>query len=293
MAHGHELNQLSRRRTPRYRVRAPLGVTVLRSGISDTVPGRSMNLCEQGIAAVLAGELVPGESVAVEVQLSGDGAALSVRALVRHGDNLRCGMEFVGLSPDQQKAIRSWARESKAEVEATVGKRSDSGGEVRGGGSSGSNGPEGPDNLNRGRRGARSRAVWIGLLVLMAILAGIFWWRWNRVWEELESGLPNRGNVSAEPPRVQVGAEVMERLLVHKVEPDYPAAARKAKLQGIIVLDIVVGRDGSVVGMRPMNGPDVLARSAMDAMRWWKFEPYRMNGEPAVVETTVAMEFKP
>jgi protein TonB len=130
-------------------------------------------------------------------------------------------------------------------------------------------------------------------LVLAVILAAIFWWHWNRSWEELEAGLVNRGTTSADQPRVQVAAEVMGKLLVRKVEPHYPAAARKAKLQGTIVLEIVVGRDGSVVGMRPVNGPDVLARSAMDALRWWKFEPYRVNGEPATVETTVAMEFKP
>jgi protein TonB len=84
----------------------------------------------------------------------------------------------------------------------------------------------------------------------------------------------------------------MQKLLVHRVEPAYPADARKANLQGIIALDIIVGRDGSVVSMHPLNGPEVLARAAMDALRWWKFEPYRVNGEPAVVETTVAVEFK-
>ena len=84
----------------------------------------------------------------------------------------------------------------------------------------------------------------------------------------------------------------MEKLLVHRVEPTYPAEARTANLQGIVALDIVVGRDGSVVSMHALNGPAVLARAAMDALRWWKFEPYRLNGEPAVVETTVAVEFK-
>jgi protein TonB len=84
----------------------------------------------------------------------------------------------------------------------------------------------------------------------------------------------------------------MQKLLVHRVEPVYPAEARQAKLEGTIALDIVVGRDGSVVSMHALNGPAVLARAAMDALRWWKFEPYRLNGEPAVVETTVAVEFK-
>ena len=79
---------------------------------------------------------------------------------------------------------------------------------------------------------------------------------------------------------------------MHRVEPVYPAEARKQNLQGIIAIDIVVGRDGEVRAMHPLNGPDVLARAAMDALRWWKFEPYRVNGEPAVVESRVAVEFK-
>ncbi len=85
----------------------------------------------------------------------------------------------------------------------------------------------------------------------------------------------------------------MEKLVTHRVDPDYPAAARPAKLQGVIVLDVVVGRDGSVVDVHALNGPELLARAAMDAMRWWRFEPYRVDGQPVVVETTLAMEFKP
>ena len=85
---------------------------------------------------------------------------------------------------------------------------------------------------------------------------------------------------------------MMQRLLVHRVEPTYPAEARRERLEGTIALDIVIGRDGSVLSMHALNGPDLLARAAMDALRWWKFEPYRINGEPAVVETTLAVEFK-
>ena len=108
----------------------------------------------------------------------------------------------------------------------------------------------------------------------------------------MESGLKSPEITSSEKPQVQVPAEAMQKLLLHRVEPTYPAEARKANLQGIIALDIVVGRDGSVVNMHALNGPEVLALAAMDALRWWKFEPYRVNGEPAVVETTVAVEFK-
>jgi TonB family protein len=279
----------SRRRVPRFPMQAVLDVTVLRSGIPDTVPGRAVNVCERGISAMLAQELVPGESVAIEVQLSLGTAPLRTRALVRYQENLRSGLEFVALSAEQRDAIRNWAKEAKAETELTAcpaigaaNKSGDASGLTRKTWSSGAPRP----------RKKRFGIVWTILVVLVAFAAGVFWWRWNRGWEELESGLRSPEVSSAEKPRMQVPADVMEKLLVHRVAPTYPAEARKANLQGIIALDIVVGSDGSVVSMRPLNGPDVLAHAAMDALRWWKFEPYRINGEPAAVETTVAVEFK-
>src|ERR1700736_3080098 len=108
---------VSRRREPRFPLQSVLDVTVLRSGIPDTVPGRSVNLCERGIAAMLAGELSPGEAVGVEICLSSAAAPLRTRALVRHQHKLHCGMEFVGLSVAQQMAIRQWATDTDAKIE--------------------------------------------------------------------------------------------------------------------------------------------------------------------------------
>ncbi len=278
----------SRRRLPRYRLQAPLDVTVLRSGIPDTIPGRSINLCERGIAAMLAGELSPGEAVGVEIRLSSAEAPLRTRALVRHQHKLHCGMEFVGLSVAQQMAIRQWATDTNAKIEEKTKKtvRSRSVGSGSASETGAATGGPGPPT----RMWHRGWALW---LLVAAILVAIFWWRWNRGWEELESGLPMSEAATTGQPRVQVPTEVMEKLLVHRVDPDYPETARSAKLHGVIVLDIVVGRDGSVVEMRPLSGPDVLARAAMETVRWWRFEPYRVNGEPGMVETTVAVEFKP
>jgi TonB family protein len=295
----------SRRRMPRYGVQAPLDVTMLRSGVPDTVPGRSLNLCERGLGAVLAGEMIPGDTVGVEVHLPTAPEPLRARALVRYQDHLRCGLEFVGLSAAQQAAIRDWAELSKATADPEPGLTQPEPNRpthVAGKGSEhekpdtsgprGAAGPGGPREPSKKRRGA-----WIALLiVVVAILAAAFWWRWNRGWEELESGLPNHAAKGDAPqvvaPEVRVPADEMQKLLMHKVDPEYPAAARQEKLQGVIVLDVVVGRDGSVLETRPLNGPDVLAQAAMAALRWWKFEPYSVQGKPAVVETTVAVEFK-
>lgn len=282
----------SRRRVPRFRVQVPLDVTVLRSGIPDAVPGRSLNVCERGIAAVLAGDLMAGESVGLEVRLSAFGEPLRTRATVRYQDKLLYGLEFMVLSEQQRTAIRDWAKQARAVTDASelprpTAKREVPASEKRIPGPSSSTPGLGLPGRRRKRRQTKR---WLLAALVLVIAAAVFWWQWDRGWTELES--QRSGSLSADAARVQVPAEVMQRLLVHRVEPVYPAEARKQRLQGVIAVDVIVGRDGSVESMHALNGPDVLAQAAMDALRWWKFEPYRVNGEAAVAETTLAVEFK-
>jgi len=86
--------------------------------------------------------------------------------------------------------------------------------------------------------------------------------------------------------------EVMERLLLRRVEPVYPEAARRANFQGVVMLDAVIAADGTVVNLHPLSGPDALVSAAMDAARWWRFRPYRVHGEATAVETTLSVEFR-
>ncbi len=268
-------------------IEAPLDITVLRSGIPDTLPGRSINLGEDGLAAILAGELLPGEMVAVEFRLPPAGPALRARALVRHHANLCSGMEFVGLSAEQRAAIHMWAEDGKATAEAEAPPPIHSELEKAG------KPPADNDAKNLPTQPGGGSGVWISILsILAAVLIAIGWWHWNRGWQALESGLNNSAHAPIHP-QAEVPADVMQKLLTHRAEPEYPAAARAKNLQGVIVLDVIVGRDGSVVDLHAKNGPDILAQAAMDALRWWRFEPYRVNGQPLVVQTTVAVEFKP
>jgi TonB family protein len=287
-AQAHGRDQVSRRRGLRYRVEVPLYVTVLRSGIPDTLPGRSVNLGEGGVAVVLAGELLPGEAVGVEIRLSLGSDPLHVRALVRYHDKLRVGMEFAGLPAEQRAAIRVWAEKAKADAQLRVLATIPIERAAREGFEGGGSGGAPPPSRNRHWREL------IFLLLSAAVLLAVLWWRWDRGWEEVESGLEtNEKTMNPQKPQVHVAADVMEKLVTHRVDPDYPEAARSANLQGVIALDVVVGRDGSVLNMHPLNGPDVLGQAAMDALRWWRFKPYQVDGQPAVVETTVAVEFKP
>jgi len=286
----------SRRRTPRFLMQAPVDLTVLRSGVPDTLPGRSVNVCERGVAAIVAGELMAGEAVGVELQLPPQAEPLRARAVVRYQDRLRCGLEFAGLSAEQRAAIRDWAKEAKASADdpsiAAPLHRAETdhkGNELEAEKSAKSQIHSiAPIKARKRRRGLR----WTLAVLILLSAAGVWWWHWNHAWDQLELSSKGPQANSADSPAAQVPAEVMEKLLVHRVQPLYPAEARKEKLEGTIALNIVIGRDGSVQSMRPLNGPDVLARAAMDALRWWKFEPYRINGRPAAVETTVAVEFK-
>lgn len=285
-----EWNQPSRRRGARYGVQVPLDVTVLRSGIPDTLPGRSVDMGDGGLAAVVAGELTPGEAVGVEIRLGAASDPLRTRALIRHHNKLRAGMEFVGLSREQQTAIRNWSEAATVQVDAANPEKAIQQGDSvseRGGAESGGPGSAKLPPESGGRSGL------LFLLLFTAILLGALWWGWNRSWEELEAGLPEREATQAQRPQAQVPGNVMEARLKHRVDPDYPAAARPAKLQGVIVLEVVVGRDGSVLDVHAKNGPEILAKAAVDALRWWRFEPYRVDGQPVVVETTMAVEFKP
>src|ERR1700678_2896109 len=240
-------DQHSRRRGVRYRGQAPVDVTGLRSGIPDTLPGRSVNVGEGGVAAVLAGELLPGETVGVEIQLPLLADPLRTRALVRHHHELRSGLEFVGLSVEQQAAIRDWAGEAKAELEAggKIPIEAEKGSESAD--SSGESFDAPPARTGRGRKRGWALSLLLAAGVALALIArGVFWWRWNRGWEDLESGLQKNEKPVERRPQARVPADEMEKLVTHRVDPEYPAAARPANLRGVIVLDVVVGRDGSV-----------------------------------------------
>src|SRR5205085_9037354 len=105
----------SRRGVPRYRTNIPLDVTALQSGVPHTIPGRCADLSETGIGALIAGELIPEQSVAVELRLPNVGLPVRARAQVRYQEHLRCGLQFVGLSAEQREKIRYWASQSAAQ----------------------------------------------------------------------------------------------------------------------------------------------------------------------------------
>jgi TonB family protein len=89
------------------------------------------------------------------------------------------------------------------------------------------------------------------------------------------------------PKQLSVSAKVMSQNILTKAVPIYPPAAKKAGIQGKVVLDAVIGANGNVESLRVLSGPQELQQSALDAVRQWTYKPYLLNGDPIEVETTV------
>jgi TonB family protein len=78
---------------------------------------------------------------------------------------------------------------------------------------------------------------------------------------------------------------------VFKVAPLYPEEARKAKIQGSVMLDVTVNEDGLVYDVRTMQGNSLLAKAATAAVKQWEFGPTLLNGKPVPIATTVSVTF--
>ena len=97
--------------------------------------------------------------------------------------------------------------------------------------------------------------------------------------------------LKAAPAKVHVSSGVAQGLLIRQVKPEYPALARQARIQGTVVLQAVIGKDGTVQNLRVVSGHPMLAAAAIDAVRQWLYRPYYLNGEPVEVDTQINVNF--
>jgi len=95
----------------------------------------------------------------------------------------------------------------------------------------------------------------------------------------------------ATPQRVRVSQGVTEGLLLHQVKPTYPPLARQARIQGQVVLEAIIAKDGTIQNLRLVSGHPMLAPSAIEAVKQWRYKPYILNGEPVEVSTTITVNF--
>jgi protein TonB len=120
------------------------------------------------------------------------------------------------------------------------------------------------------------------------------------------------------PPVVRVGGMLAAPRLVHKVDPVYPADAKTEGVQGIFLIDVMIGKDGAITDARvaasaptperlsemkaakgpakwtpaALEGDARLAKAALEAVRQWRYEPMLKDGKPVDAEATLTVKFK-
>ncbi|MGA6986300.1 MAG: energy transducer TonB [Terriglobales bacterium] len=95
----------------------------------------------------------------------------------------------------------------------------------------------------------------------------------------------------ATPQRVRVSQGVSQGLLIRRVQPNYPPLAKQARIQGQVVLQAEISKDGTIQNLQLISGHPMLAPAAIEAVKQWRYKPYLLNGEPVAVETTVLVNF--
>jgi TonB family protein len=85
--------------------------------------------------------------------------------------------------------------------------------------------------------------------------------------------------------------KVSQGKLIHRVEPEYPPAARQAYIQGTVVLCGMIAKDGTLRNLRASSGPEELIPSAMKAVEQWRYQPYLLNNEPVDVDSEIHVNF--
>ena len=77
-----------------------------------------------------------------------------------------------------------------------------------------------------------------------------------------------------------------------KVAPAYSSMALQLHKEGAVELMATISKDGSVTGVKVLSGDLMLANSAVEAVKQWKYRPYLLNGEPVEIQTQITVNFK-
>jgi TonB family protein len=111
------------------------------------------------------------------------------------------------------------------------------------------------------------------------------------------AALANIVSTEAPAPKPALGSfrvsqGVSQGLVVKKIAPAYPATALQLHKEGTVELMAKIGKEGGVTGVRVLSGDLMLAKSAVEAVRQWKYRPYLLNGEPVEIETQITVNFR-
>jgi periplasmic protein TonB len=101
------------------------------------------------------------------------------------------------------------------------------------------------------------------------------------------------GSRSKEPKApLPVGGDVIPAKLLKSVPPIYPPTARNQRIAGDVKIDALVDASGNVSAMKVITGPPLLHQAAMTALKQWKYEPAKLDGNPTSMHLTVTVQFR-
>lgn len=97
---------------------------------------------------------------------------------------------------------------------------------------------------------------------------------------------------TASPKKLlQVSSGVMAGKLLVPIQPVYPAIARAAHVSGTVVVEAIISKAGTIESLHVVSGPEMLRAAALDAIRTARYQPFKLNGEPTEVQTTITVNF--
>jgi len=80
--------------------------------------------------------------------------------------------------------------------------------------------------------------------------------------------------------------------IITKVNPEYPEIAKQIRVSGRVELEATINEEGAVVSIKTLTGNPILAKAAVDALKKWKFKPFKEDGKPVRVASDFTLDFK-
>lgn len=96
----------------------------------------------------------------------------------------------------------------------------------------------------------------------------------------------------AAPKLVHVGGNIEAARLIEGTPPAYPVLAREARVQGTVLMDAIIGKDGKIEKLSVVSGNPLLVTAAMNAVEHWVYQPTLLNGQPTAVSTEITVHFR-
>jgi protein TonB len=113
----------------------------------------------------------------------------------------------------------------------------------------------------------------------------------NTMITEIARAVPPTVVEPAVPQKLRVSSGVAAGMLAYQLKPTYPRLAMQARIHGTVVLQAVIGKDGTVHDLHAISGHPLLVPAAIEAVKQWRYRPYLLNHEPVEVDTQINVNF--